>query len=320
MTDIIKDAICHIAANATDPFQMYLLRKELMNAPVEDNLVKQIRASKHYTELAETQWDDGSWGRFHSMDSHAAKTKFATTESALKRMRDLGLGKGDPMVDSGIALMESYLKNEAAWRDNIEKHNDGGKSHMRFRYFCTAANLNLFDPENTAITPFREVCVEQIRAAFASGEFDESAWRRRNADFSGTCLEPFMAHTLWLVQRGDYLGADIERAYLKHIWERREGIYYIYDARVSQPLSIENRRFPAWLAALETLSGFAPFPELMRRDIFDYLQVEIAKLLFNECKLPASSAVVGRYCENSRLKGARANDMLLRILRILVKC
>lgn len=321
MTDIINEAVCHIAENTRDPFQRYILRKEILGLPNENFIIDNIHASKWYRQLADEQWEDGSYGRFHTMDTSIVKKRqFDTTEAALRRMRDLGLTKYDLLVAKNVGLMEQYLRGEQTWRDNVEKHHDDGKSFLCARDYITAANLALFDPENPLLVPFREICINQLRAAFASGGYNDEIWHSFNRGYIGTCLQAFMIYPLWLVQGCGALDIELERKYLDYIWNRSEGIYYISGSAVSQKRALEDKGFTIWLSALESLRGFSLFGEFMRHGIYEHLQTEIKRLLEDEIKLPPAQPIIGHYAESWRDKYSRKNDMIIRILRVLTRC
>lgn len=317
----IQNSIEYAAQIAVDPFQKHILQKEVLKIPVETEVAESIHRSKWYRQLADEQWEDGSWGRFHSMDSHVpGKQKFVTTEAALRRMHELALTKDDPMVLKSVQLMERYVRGEETWSDNVEKHHDNGKSHLHSRFFLSAADLSQFDPLNPAILPYRDICVKQLEKAFATDAFDEKAWMNDNLDYTGICLEAYMVYPLWLVQNTDCLSDELQRKYLNYIWNRQKGIYYISHSSVSQKLSLEDKGFTTWLSALEALSGFSLFGEFMKDGVYDHLISEMERLMKSEISLPPAHPITGHYAENWRDKNARKSDMLLRILRILVKC
>lgn len=68
--------------------------------------------------------------------------KFTTTESALRRARELALDKSDTMIDKALQLMERYILGQEDWL-NVNEH------HYSFQIaFKTLVdgNLSLFDP------------------------------------------------------------------------------------------------------------------------------------------------------------------------------
>ncbi len=315
-----QDMTEYLLDNTSDPFPRYILKRDILNDPISDSELDAIHASKWYRQLADEQWADGSWGRFHSMDSKSAhKLKFVTTESALRRAHELGLTKDDPMVAKCMALMERYVQGTETWRDTIEKHHDGGKSHLHCRPYLTAAQINLFDPENPVVKPRRDVFVRTLEIALAKGSFDEKAWEQENRAYRGPCLNGWNAYPLMIMQNCDCLTDELQRSYLAYIWNKQEGIYYISDFAPAEKRHLEDKKFTMWLSALEILSGFSLFPELMA-DTGAYLVSEANRLIADDVQLPAANPIFGHYSESWRDKDARKNDMILRILRVLVKC
>lgn len=111
MVKSLQDIIEYLLANASDPFPRYILKKEIQNQKISDTDIDAIHSSKWYCQLADEQWADGSWGRFHSMDSSLAKKKkFVSTEAALRRAHELSLTRDDPVVAKCIVLMERYIR------------------------------------------------------------------------------------------------------------------------------------------------------------------------------------------------------------------
>lgn len=317
----LQNIIGYLHTTATDPFPRYILKKEILcQAPTADDAAA-IHASKWYKQLADEQWDDGSWGRFHSMDSRIKdKRKFVSTEAALSRAHELGLTKDNPIVAKCIKLMERYVRGEETWRDNIEKHHDNGKSHLHSRPYLTAAWLNLFDPENPVIKPKRDVFIQTLKIALSKGFFDEETWNEENRNYRGPCLNGWNIFPLMIMQNTDCMDDKLQRQYLDYIWNKKEGIYYISNFAVSEKHCLEDKRFTTWLSALESLSGFSLFSEFMKDDVFPHLIGEISRIMTDDVKLPAAHPITGHYAESWRDKNARKNDMILRILRLLVKC
>jgi len=222
------------------------------------------------------------------MDSSLArKQKFVTTEAALRRAHDLGLTKDDPIVAKCIALMERYIRGEETWRDYVEKHYDGSKGHLHSRPYLTAAQLNLFDPENLVVKTKRNVFVRTLEIAFAKGFFDEKAWEQENREYRGPCLNGWNAYPLMIMQNCSCMPDELQRQYLGYIWNKNGGIYYISNFAPAEKQCIEDRRFTAWLSSLEILSRFSLFPEFMA-DAFRHLINEINCLIADEVRLPAA--------------------------------
>ena len=321
MNNDLSAAIDFVSSKATDPFQRYIITNEILRQSPSDGEAEALYQSKWYRQLADEQFDNGSWGRFHSMDARIKdRLKFVSTEGALRRARDLGLSRSDPMMQKSLALMQRYLRKEEQWPDYTEKHHDNGKSFMVAFPFLIAANLSLFDPQNELLHEKREICLNMLAKAFKSGSFDEQIWEQDNRDYSGCCLRAWMVYPLWLLQGADELSADLERQYLNYIWHRAEGIYYISKNAPAVKYHLEDKGFTTWLLALEALSGFSLFAEFMADDVFEHLLGEVNRLMAGAVKLPPAHAITGHYAESWRNRGVRECDLIIRILRLLVRC
>lgn len=320
MIKSLHHIIDYLLPTAIDPFPRYIIKREILNEKPSDTDIKAIHSSKWYRQLADEQWEDGSWGRFHTMASKDIKgKKFVSTEVALRRARTLGLTKDDPMIGKCIQIMERYVRGEETWTDYIEKHKDNGKGHMFCRPFLTAANINIFDPENTTIKPLRDVVAETLKTAFATGCFDENFWEQKVREYHVPSIaHPGNLYSSLLVQRTNCMDDTLQRHYLDYVWNKAGGIYYISSMPPADKRRIEDKRFFEWLSNLELLSGFSLFPEFMEKEAFQHLIHEVDRLIHDDAALPGSYNL--RYAESWRDKSARKNDVILRILRVLVKC
>ena len=316
ITDYLSECV-------TDPVPKYIFQREILKAPMASpgylNAYDCMSRSKWYRELANEQWDDGSWGRFHSLDSKAPKQKFPTTESALRRARELSLSKDDAMVAKCIKGMEKYVCGDETWPDTIEKHKDNGKGHLFCRPFLTAANINMFDPENPVITPLRDVVAETLKSAFASGRFDEHYWDQKVKEYHvPSFTAPGTLYGAMLLQNANCMDDTLQRQWLHYIWDIKEGIYYVSSVPPADKQFLEDKRFDQWFNILEILSGFSLFPDFMKSEILPHLLYEAERLLQGDVVL--SHIKTGRYADSWRDKNKRKTDMVLRIARILVKC
>lgn len=61
-------------------------------------------------------------------------------------------------------------------------------------------------------------------------------------------------------------------------------------------------------------------PEFMSNGTTKHLLIEIDRLMYLEVNLPNSIPIYGHYAETWSKKNFRKNDMILRILRVLIKC
>jgi len=67
----IQAIIDYLVPVIADPFPRYILKREILREIPTAAEIDAIHSLKWYRQLADEQWEDGSWGRFHSQDSKA---------------------------------------------------------------------------------------------------------------------------------------------------------------------------------------------------------------------------------------------------------
>lgn len=311
------DVIEYLDENMSDPIPRYILEKEILGKPFNELDINSLKASKWYKQLTDEQWQNGSWGRFHTQDTKSSlKQKFTTTENALKRALELSLDKNDEIINKSVHLMERYIKGQEDWLDTNEQHSG---FHIAFRTII-AANLSLFDPMHPLVQSKKEACANNLTNAFLNGTLNEEVWEQEIKKNNEIFLKPFTGYVIWLLQNNKFLDTGVERDFLSYIWNRKEGIYYRTDCPPLEKEYLESKKFGSWLTGLETLCDFSLFPEFMNKGISSHLLDEIHRLMYNDITLPNAQSIFSHYSENWSKKQLRKNDMILRILRILVKC
>lgn len=335
----------YLSENIADPVPKYILIKEIHKiASLSSeyiNAYNNMKQSAWYRELAIEQWDNGSWGKFHGGDAEAQKRqKFPCTEAALRRARELSLSKDDPLIIKCIKLMEKYALREEPYPDYIEKHNDEGKSHNFSFPFGVVANINMFDPENPVIKPFRNIVVETLKKSFANGYYNEDFYEQEIRNHR-VATAPGNAFNIMLLCNSNCMEDKLQKQYLDYIWGRkgaeaeeyigtkRQAIFYMSNFPPAEKKYLEDKNFTVWLSLLELLSGFSLFPEFIKDDALPHLLNEADRLIHGKVFLPkppsghgyaCGHAVNGRYAENWRDINKRETDLVLRIARILAKC
>lgn len=316
MQEQLKEVIDYLNENMHDPVPKYIIEKEINRSLLTES-EKKLKESKWYKQLANEQWENGSWGRFHTQDTKSQlKQKFVTSESALKRARELSLDKNDGMIYKAIQLMERYIKGQEEWTDVNEQHYG---FQIAFRTII-AANLSLFDQKHPLVQEKKAICAENLFKSFINGSLNEDIWEEENRKSNDILLRPYMVYVIWLLQNNDYLDKAKERDFLKYIWYRKDGIYYCTNGPLSDMESLESKKFASWLSGLENISNFSLFPEFMNMGTTKHLLNEIHRLMHSGVILPNTSSVFGHYSETWSKRNNRKYDMILRILRILIKC
>ena len=114
----------YLLDNEPSPFCDYILCMELLK--LDDKTIREsyewAKQFKLYTEMADEQFPDGSWGDFYPMDTsaHVRKKIKITNRSTIRRLHDLSLDMNDEMVSKTLELCRKIIKGEAPpTRDTI---------------------------------------------------------------------------------------------------------------------------------------------------------------------------------------------------------
>ncbi len=313
----LQAAFDYLKENMHDPVPQYILKKEIIHSLHNESEYNKLRESKWYQQLEAEQWENGSWGRFHTQDTKSLiKQKFTTTESALRRARELALDKSDELIYKALQLMERYIQGQEEWLDTNEHHYG---FQIAFRTLV-AANLSLFDPQHPLVQKRKKICAYNFSKACIGGSFKEEIWEQKNRKSNEILLKPFMVYIIWLLQDNVFLDEAKQRVFLEYIWYRKEGIYYRTNNPSSDIEYLESKNFLTWLSGLEELSDFSLFPEFMSKRTTEHLLNEIHRLIYHDVILPNTIPLFGHYSKTWSKANYRKNDRILRILRILIKC
>jgi len=235
-----------------------LLRDVLRLAPGSPNLETarlQMLSHPRVEELMREQHQDGSWGRFHSMDS-AIKTRFPTTEIAIRRALALGLDKDASLIARAVEFMIKILKGKATWSDRVEK-SEGWSIGVET---ITAATLAAVDPAHPAIIPAWKYWVEIAGRSFPYGAYDPSSEWKAHKDIRGIGIHYLGSrYVLTLLgARSPHLPASLDLQVVNRIWNNPAGVGYLgADLQHPSPVHIFN-----WLESLEILSRFQSWREV----------------------------------------------------------
>jgi len=200
-------------------------------------------------ELAREQHSDGTWGRFHSMDS-TVKARFPTSEVAIRRALALGLDKDAPVLVRAVEFLRKVLEGKAAWSDRVEK-SEGWPIGMEA---ITAATLAQVDLSHPAILPAWEYWVGIALRSFSKGAYDQSAEWKAHKNVHGVGIRYLRSrYVLTLLgSRSADLPPALDRQIVDWIWNDPQGIGYL-GADLQHPKLFHVFH---WLESLEILSHF----------------------------------------------------------------
>jgi hypothetical protein len=228
----------------------YRLLRDVICLPPGSSELADARSQMHshawVQELAREQQPDGNWGRFHSMDS-SIKTRFPTSEMAIRRALALGLDKDDLILGRAVDFMTGVLEKKTAWSDRAEK-SEGWPIGVEA---ITAGTLAQVDPSHPATLAVWEYWVGIALRAFPNGIYEPSAEWKAHQEARGigiTYLRSRYVLTL-LGARSASLPADLDHLLAEWIWNNPEGIGYLgADLQHPNLFHIFN-----WLESLEIL-------------------------------------------------------------------
>jgi len=222
------------------------------------------RTGKWATAILAAQQPDGTWPSwcFHSM-ARPGKAPLCT-EQALRRLHALGFTTADEPVRRAVSTMAACLRGER----KIDTYWETGIDWAVFEPLMLAAWIRRFSPEDPDALAHAHHWARVIEAAFATGDMDEAAYHAayeaefhrkerhpRPVDFS-----PFY-HAMLLP---GVLSPDAERAMLRHILARPDGMYYVYPRPLMHPpLPFASKETSQWLGALEVLAAYPAARELL---------------------------------------------------------
>jgi hypothetical protein len=220
------------------------------------NTRSQVISHPWVKELVKEQHSDGSWGRFHSMDS-TIKARFLTTEIAVRRSLALGLDNHAPILVRVVEFMKSVLAGNAAWSDREEK-SEGWPMGVEA---ITAATLAQVDPVHPATLPAWDYWVGIASQSFPGGAYDKSAeWEAHKAKRGIGIHYLGSRYVLTLLgARSDSLPATLDRQIVDWIWNNPAGIGYL-GADMQHPDAFHIFH---WLESLEILSRFKSGPIIL---------------------------------------------------------
>ncbi len=237
-----------LLAQDIDPVPRFRLLRDVQRVspkpPTFDAWKEAIHQSRWVRMLTDEQYEDGSWGRFHTEDTKK-KQRIPTTQFAISRGLELGLQKNDPIFAKAISYMEDVLCDRRRWSDGYEKNPWFSPGVKLF----TAASLVTLDPGNPSLSVVWEPWYEVFSQTFRRGEYDIQAEREASieilgVDIGGSYISLSSAPNLvFFGALGDRVPENMQRALLNAIWNGGAKTYYIRAHPKEFPESTASRTF-----------------------------------------------------------------------------
>ncbi|MBN2835520.1 MAG: hypothetical protein JXR48_11205 [Candidatus Delongbacteria bacterium] len=256
--DCIQELVNLINQEQIDDIPHYLLLRDIFEEEVTSEKLKSLKESILESEwvgkVVAEQWDDGSWGQFHSL-STSGNLEF-TTERAIRRMLNLGLDNHDAPVKKVLSYMESYLRGEIELRDRVEKKHDWG---LLTRLFVATWILRIDSNSRLAIKE-AEKWAKVVSAGFIEENFDELKYKEAYYEV----LKPEKGKSMWGIQNfyivalmPEILSQTVEERFIDYIMNDGKGIYYTYDGKLSScPNVCNSKEITRFISAHKLLSRY----------------------------------------------------------------
>ena len=151
--------------------------------------------------------------------------------------------------------MDDCLRREKALPDRREKVMDWDV----FTDLMLSTSIRLFTKDNENANDVAQKWAQVVSAAFEKGCFDYALYSEAYRDIlrpnGGRLIG--IANYYPIALLGDSLDASTQNALVSHILSEENGIYYIYDRRISQlPSEFQSREASYYLAAVELLAQY----------------------------------------------------------------
>jgi hypothetical protein len=315
--DIIKEIASMILDQDPDPPLRYRLLRDVLCKPENDIEIIEVRkslsASCWVMQLAEEQWEDGSWGRLHSMDT-SLKQVIPTTEFGVERGLSLGLDANNYVLDKSIHYLEGILTGGVKPRDAEEKNDRWSTGVQLF----AASTLAQMVPHHPLLDDIWSLWYEIALWTFRSGEYDPEAEIRAHRELTGASVkESYLVlnnkYSLrLLLSRVHDIHDELTSALIDWIWPRDDGIGYL-----DIPLStIPRRNINFWFTSQELMSSIPSWVN------YSGMMIE---WLWSECRDDRlwNFGPITRRCatlplsDNWRKKHARSYDWTVRTIILL---
>jgi len=212
-------------------------------------------------KLLDGQRPNGSFGRFHTMDSKL-KQKIPTTQAAVWLMYDNSFTRENEICENTCLYMERLLNDLSLWPDEWEKNKWFKPAVPLF----IASSLALFDSKDKKYKEICDIWINLLVSAFETNDYSAEktnveAKISLGVEIDGSYIGFHSLNTLALFAfNNNQIPTDIQKAYLKWL-HCFDGVITYTNTRLDN--ITENAGSARILSLLSRFDGFATeFPEL----------------------------------------------------------
>lgn len=273
---------------------------------------KDTKWAEHIISL---QDKEGKWGWFHSLSKFSDSS--ITTEQALRRLERLGYTIEDECIQKAVVYMNDCLIGKNEIPDRREKAHDWNI----FSSLILATWIRRFTKDNLAANKVTNQWAEVVSAAFSGGKYNNEKYEAAYYDIlkmkpkGGRGIDFVNFYPISLL--GDCLDEKTEDMFIEYVINRSNGIYYIYDKKISVlPQVFESIEASRYLAAVELLSKYQ-YGKQRLNFVIDWLynnrningKWDMGKSVNDKIYFPLS--------DNWRKKETREADCTVRIMKLI---
>jgi len=331
----IQNIAQRILEDSPDPvIQVRLLRDILGKNRNDTELFEaesRLNENKWVQILRNDQWEDGSWGRFHTEDT-SLKQKVPSTEVGVTRAINLGLDDTHPILQKVTDYIVGILNYSIMPRDVIPK-GIGRNAWDKFINKIVAASLAEINPHHPILNDYFDSWSRIIKRSFPSNSYnkqnqisafleileinyDELSTRFKKRIKEGKELTIDDVYTVNLISTQVHkLNPELEKAFFRRVWNLGIG-YLNVDLRTSPSGLIGTTIFPRWLRSLEVLKPYPSWKSHVKEIIKWLWDNQTKNGLWDFGKVPTTNRSI-KLSSSWRKPNVRIHDWTTRILLIL---
>lgn len=253
--------------------------------------------------LRKLQFDDGSFGPFHSMSSNGAMT----TERALRRFYYLNLTSDHEIVRKTLKYVSECLDRDTIIPDRREMA-------IHWDAFCDlmfSSWLFLFSCHSSKVKEVRLQWISILEQSIVNGTFDKKKYSEvyryyiKQLNSWERVINPASFYVVVLVKDG--LSEAAKKSYLDYMMQ--QGIYYIYD----KPLNRLPEKFGTKTSFeyLEAIRLVLPYTKDKEELLFikEWIDKQIYQIDEVMLYIKADGMMFPRLSENWRKKKSKQDDI-----------
>lgn len=211
--------------------------------------------SKWAKNIIALQEDDGKWGCFHSLSKSYGSP--ITTEQALRRLERLGYTIEDACIQKAVSYMNDCLIGKRVIPDRQERLHDWDV----FTAMMLSTWIRRFTLDNANANEVAKKWATIITKAFSEGVYDHDKYIASFQNVWG--VTPQGGRLIDFVNfypismLNDCLNETTEIALVDYILNKEDGIYYVYDKKLTLlPYCFESRETSYYLNAIDLLAHY----------------------------------------------------------------